>query len=59
MGREASGRIYSVNRAKESLFLEKQFNNNFIQEKQYPIFDYQENKHVCTVTNEMMIALHN
>ena len=57
MGREASGRIYSVNRAKESLFLEKQFNNNFIQEKQYPIFDYQENKHVCNGENKFNMEL--
>ena len=53
MGHEVSGRIYSVNRAKDSFFLEKQFNNNFIQEKELYLTISKINTYVMEKTSLM------
>ena len=50
-GSQISGRIYSAKRAKTKLFLEKQFNNNFVIFQQNNFQDYDDTKYVCNGDN--------
>ena len=51
-GKEISGKIYSLQQSMKNLFLNKQFNNNYILANKIEFIEYEENKHCCNGENK-------